>query len=42
MNRSDWDKDRTICGNYMPKFTYGFGGKLWYAGFDMEIGRAHV
>ena len=24
----DLDKDRTICGNYMPKFTYGFGGKL--------------
>ena len=33
----DLDKDRTICGNYMPKFTYGFGGKLWYAGFDMDF-----
>ena len=33
----DLDKDRAICGNYMPKFTYGFGGKLWYAGFDMDF-----
>ena len=33
----DLDKDRTECGNYMPKFTYGFGGKLWYAGFDMDF-----
>ena len=33
----DLDKDRTICGNYMPKFTYGFGGKLWYAGFDIDF-----
>ena len=33
----DLDKDRTICGNYMPKFTYGFGGKLWYGGFDMDF-----
>lgn len=33
----DLDKDRTVCGNYMPKFTYGFGGKLWYAGFDMDF-----
>lgn len=21
----------------MPKFTYGFGGKLWYKGFDFDI-----
>lgn len=33
----DLDKDRTICGNYMPKFTYGFGGKIWYNGFDFDI-----
>lgn len=33
----DLDKDRTVCGNYMPKFTYGFGGKLWYKGFDFDI-----
>ncbi|MCR8892821.1 TonB-dependent receptor [Bacteroides sp. ET336] len=33
----DLDKDRTVCGNYMPKFTYGFGGKLWYKGFDLDI-----
>lgn len=33
----DLDKDRTICGNYMPKFTYGFGGKIWYKGFDFDI-----
>lgn len=33
----DLDKDRTVCGNYMPKFTYGFGGKLWYGGFDMDF-----
>ena len=33
----DLDKDRTVCGNYMPKFTYGFGGKLWYRGFDMDF-----
>ena len=33
----DLDKDRTVCGNYMPKFTYGFGGKIWYGGFDMDF-----
>lgn len=33
----DLDKDRTVCGNYMPKFTYGFGGKLWFNGFDLDI-----
>lgn len=33
----DLDKDRTICGNYMPKFTYGFGGKIWYKGLDLDI-----
>lgn len=33
----DLDKDRALVGNYMPKFTYGFGGKLWYKGFDFDI-----
>lgn len=33
----DLDKDRAVVGNYMPKFTYGFGGKLWYKGFDFDI-----
>lgn len=33
----DLDKDRAVVGNYMPKFTYGFGGKLWYKGFDLDI-----
>lgn len=35
--KMDLDKDRAIVGNYMPKFTYGFGGKLWYKGFDMDF-----
>lgn len=33
----DLDKDRTVVGNYMPKFTYGFGGSVWYKGFDLDI-----
>lgn len=33
----DLDKDRTIVGNYMPEFTYGFGGKLWYKGIDLDF-----
>lgn len=33
----DLDKDRTIVGNYMPDFTYGFGGKVWFKGFDLDL-----
>lgn len=33
----DLDKDRTIVGNYMPDFTYGFGGKIWYKGIDLDF-----
>lgn len=33
----DLDKDRTIVGNYMPDFTYGFGGKVWYKGLDLNF-----
>ena len=33
----DLDKDRTIVGNYMPDFTYGFGGKVWFKGFDLDF-----
>ena len=33
----DLDKDRTIVGNYMPDFTYGFGGKVWYKGIDLDF-----
>ncbi len=33
----DLDKDRTIVGNYMPEFTYGFGGKIWYKGLDFDF-----
>ncbi len=33
----DLDKDRTVVGNYMPEFTYGFGGKVWYKGFDLDF-----
>lgn len=33
----DLDADRAIVGNYMPKFTYGFGGKIWYKGFDLDF-----
>lgn len=31
------DKDRAIVGNYMPDFTYGFGGKVWYKGVDFSF-----
>lgn len=33
----DLDKDRTIVGNYMPDFTYGFGGSIDFKGFDLQI-----
>ena len=33
----DLDKDRSIVGNYMPDFTYGFGGSIDYKGFDLEV-----
>ncbi|MBR5351665.1 MAG: TonB-dependent receptor [Prevotella sp.] len=33
----DLDKDRTIVGNYMPDFTYGFGGTLGYKGIDLSF-----
>ncbi len=35
----DLDKDRTVCGNYMPKFTYGFGGKLlvWRFRYGLQL-----
>ena len=33
----DLDKDRSIVGNYMPDFTYGFGGSLDYKGFDLQF-----
>ncbi len=33
----DADKDRTIVGNYMPKFTYGFGGNLAFKGIDLSF-----
>lgn len=33
----DLDKDRTIVGNYMPDFTYGFGGTLGYKGVDFSF-----
>lgn len=31
----DVDKDRTIVGNYMPDFTYGFGGSVSFKDFDL-------
>lgn len=31
----DADKDRTIVGNYMPDFTYGFSGTINYRDFDL-------
>jgi TonB-linked SusC/RagA family outer membrane protein len=31
------DDDRTIVGNYMPKFTYGFSGSLAYMGVDLAF-----
>lgn len=33
----DLEKDRTIVGNYMPDFTYGFGGSFGYKGLDFEV-----
>ena len=33
----DVDKDRTIVGNYMPDFTYGFGGTVNYKNFDLSF-----
>lgn len=33
----DLDKDRTIVGNYMPDFTYGFGGKVWFKGLTLIL-----
>ncbi len=30
------DDDRTICGNYMPDFTYAFSGGIHYRGFDLS------
>ncbi len=31
------DTDRTIVGNYMPDFTYGFGGSLTWKNIDLNI-----
>ena len=31
----DANNDRTIVGNYMPDFTYGFNGSLGYKGVDV-------
>lgn len=31
----DVDKDRAIVGNYMPDFTYGFGGTVTFKDFDL-------
>lgn len=33
----DQDKDRAVVGNYMPDFTYGFGGSAHYKGIDFSI-----
>lgn len=33
----DLEKDRTIVGNYMPDFTYGFGGSFGYKGLDFSV-----
>lgn len=33
----DLDKDRSVVGNYMPDFTYGFGGSINYKGLDFEV-----
>jgi hypothetical protein len=33
----DVDKDRTIVGNYMPDFTYGFNGSVSYKGIDLSF-----
>ncbi len=31
------DKDRTIIGSPIPKFTYGFYGRAAYRGFDVQV-----
>lgn len=31
------DTDRDIVGNYMPKFTYGFGTSLAWKGIDLNV-----
>lgn len=31
------ENDRTITGNYMPKFTYGFSTELKYKWFDLSV-----
>ena len=31
------DADRTIIGNPIPKFTYGFFGRAGYRGFDVQV-----
>lgn len=31
------EDDRTITGNYMPKFTYGFSTELQYKWFDLSV-----
>lgn len=31
------DTDRAIVGNYMPKFTYGFGTSLGWKGIDFSV-----
>jgi TonB-linked SusC/RagA family outer membrane protein len=33
----DVDKDRAVVGNYMPDFTYGFGGTIDYKDFDLGV-----
>ncbi len=33
----DTDTDRTVVGNYMPDFTYGFGGTFSYKGLDFDV-----
>lgn len=33
----DLDKDRSIVGNYMPDFTYSFGGSVSYKGLDLQL-----
>lgn len=33
----DANKDRTIVGNYMPDFTYGFNGTFGYKNFDLSF-----
>lgn len=33
----DLDKDRSVVGNYMPDFTYGFGGNIDFKGFDLQF-----